>query len=337
MRRELLPHCAAISVLYLAGCAAPHDASDQRAPARPPVRQPSIEVDQDSDSAVARFEDENANQSLEPLSLRNERWLADRPLRDPFLLRADAPPASAPAAASAGPLPRFGDTVVRDLKNAPGDLWTDVKHVYGNPINLAILGSSYAGALALQESGPDDTVEDHYNRHHTFTHDWRDAFGALGNPATHFALAGAWYLAGQQAQDNQTYEVGRTLFSALLINGASVMLGQLASADRSPNGEFGTFPSGHTSSAFVLASVMHEAYGPWVGVPLYGLGTLVAIERLDDREHYLSDVVFGGVMGLVIGHSVASGRDPEVFGWKILPYADPVRQSSGIAFYKSWP
>ena len=82
---------------------------------------------------------------------------------------------------------------------------------------------------------------------------------------------------------------------------------------------------------------MHEAYGPLVGIPLYGLGTLVAIDWLDDREHYLSDVVFGAVMGTVIGHSVASGRDPEFFGWKLIPYCNPNTQTTGVALYTTLP
>jgi membrane-associated phospholipid phosphatase len=83
-----------------------------------------------------------------------------------------------------------------------------------------------------------------------------------------------------------------------------------------------------------VASVMHEAYGHLVGIPLYGVATFVGIERLDDREHYFSDVVMGGVMGMVIGHAVASGRDPEFFGWKVLPYANP-DSGAGVAFMKS--
>ena len=166
------------------------------------------------------------------------------------------------------------------------------------------------------------------------SNDWRDAFGAIGNPGTHFALAGVWYLLGQQTCNDKTYEVGKTLFSALTINGLTVMIGQTASWDKSPNGEWGTFPSGHTSSSFVVASVMHEAYGHLVGIPLYGLATLAGIERLDDREHYFSDVVMGAVLGTVVGHSVASGRDPEFFGWKLLPYASP-EGGAGVAFMKT--
>ncbi len=233
-----------------------------------------------------------------------------------------------------GPLPGLWDTIVRDVKAMPADLWRDTKKVYGSVPNLLILGLTYGGALAIQETGPDKTVEDGLRGHTIFKNDFNDAFGALGNPGTHFALAGAWYLMGQQTQNDKTYNVGKKLFSALIINGASTMLGQAASWDDAPNGQWGTFPSGHTSSTFCFASVMHEEYGPLVGIPLYGLGALVAIERLDDGEHYLSDVVMGAVLGLVIGHSVAAEKELEIFGGKVLPYADPNTGSTGVAWVK---
>jgi len=214
-------------------------------------------------------------------------------------------------------------------------LWSDTKAVYGNPANLLILGLTYGGSLAIQETGPDDTVEDSFRGgHRTFGDDWRDGFGAVGNPGTHFALAGLWYVVGQQSGDTKTYEVGKTLFSALIINGLSTMAGQAASWDEGPNGEWGTFPSGHTSSMFTFASVMHEAYGPWVGAPLYALGGLVAYQRLETNEHYLSDVVMGGVMGLVIGHTVAGEHEFNVFGGTVMPYVDPYSDFSGVAWVK---
>ena len=232
------------------------------------------------------------------------------------------------------PLPGFWDTLKRDVRKMPTDLWEDTKAVYGSTPNLVILGMTYGGALAVQQTGPDDTVESSFRDHTIFSEEARDIFGAVGNPGTHFALAGAWYLLGQQRQDEKTYEVGRTLFSALIINGLSTMVGQAASWDRAPNGEWGAFPSGHTSSTFAVASVMHDAYGPLVGIPLYGVGVLVAMGRLEDDEHYLSDVIMGGVMGLVIGHTVAGEHEFEMFGGKILPYADPNTQSSGLVWVK---
>jgi hypothetical protein len=240
------------------------------------------------------------------------------------------------------PLPSFWDTVKRDLKCLPRDIWHDTKRVYANPVNLVILGTGLAGSIAIKETGVDYHIENHFNQrndfepaHHHFKEDWRDAFGAMGNPGTHFALAGIWYLIGQQSMDDKTYEVGKTLFSALTINGVTVMMGQAMSYDRAPNGEVGTFPSGHTSSSFVVASVLHEAYGHIVGVPLYGLAVLAGMERIEDGEHYTSDVVMGAILGSVVGHSVASGRDPEFFGWKILPYAS-TQGGTGVAFMKTF-
>ncbi len=237
------------------------------------------------------------------------------------------------AGESRGPLPSFWDTVSRDLHSLPEDLWSDTKGVYTSVPNLVILGLTYGGSLALQESGPDDSIEHSLRHKNILSGPASDFFSSAGSPITHFGLAGIWYLVGQQRQDDKTYEVGRTLFSALIINGLTTMAGQVATYEDAPNGEPLTFPSGHTSSSFTFASVMHEAYGPWVGVPLYALSAMVAVERLDDQEHYFSDVIMGGVMGLVIGHSVASEHDLEIFGGKIVPYADPYTGSSGIAWH----
>jgi len=255
-----------------------------------------------------------------------------------------APPlesASAEETPRTGPLPSLRQTIKRDLKEMPADLWRDTKRVYANPVNLAILAGAYGGSLALRETGVDRSIEHHFNTnddghppHHDMSEDWRKGFDALGNPGTHFALAGLWYLLGQQTTDDKTYEVGKTLFSALIINGLTVIVGQAATFDKAPNGLYGTMPSGHTSSSFVVASVMHEAYGHVVGFPLYGLAGLCAFQRLDDREHYFSDVIMGGVLGLVVGHSVASGRNPEFFGWKLVPWASP-QNGAGVAFVKT--
>lgn len=242
---------------------------------------------------------------------------------------------------SSRPLPSLRATIKRDLKAMPSDLWRDTKRVYANPVNLSILGLTYGGCLAMQETGVDTSIEHHFNVNndrrppiHDFSEGWDKAFDAMGNPGTHFALAGVWYLVGQQTMDDKTYEVGKTLISALTINGLTVVAGQAATFDKAPNGLYGTFPSGHTSSSFVVASVMHEAYGALVGIPLYGIAGCVAFQRLDDREHYFSDVIMGGVLGLVVGHSVASGRNPEFFGWKLVPWASP-QNGAGIAFSKT--
>ncbi len=257
---------------------------------------------------------------------------ADAPAASTSEPSAEEGPATQPAA-TRGPLPGFGETVKRDVKRMPAELWRDTKRVYTSVPNLVILGLAGAASIATAPE-VDDKIEDHYDEHHTFSKGWRDTFGALGNPGIHFAVAGAMYLAGQQLPSDKTYEVGRTAFSALIINDLSTVFLKICAWNRSPNGELWAWPSGHVSSTAALAAVLDHSYGPLVGVPMYGLTTLVAIERLDDREHFFSDVIFGGVMGWVIGHSVATGRSPEIFGGEIMPYADPTTGSAGVAWLK---
>ena len=233
-----------------------------------------------------------------------------------------------------GPLSGFGETVWRDAKRIHLDLWDDTKRVYGNATNVVILVTAGGASLALRPE-VDDDIEDYYRDHHTLSEGWRDTFGVLGNPGFHFAMAGAWYLAGQQVQDAKTYEVGKTLFSALIINGVSTSFLKVCASTDGPNDEPHAWPSGHTSSAVTVAAVMYESYGPLVGVPLYGVAGMVGLARLDDREHHLSDVVFGAAMGMVIGHTVASGRRPQIFGGDLVPFADPTTGSGGLAWFKA--
>ncbi|MBN1343376.1 MAG: phosphatase PAP2 family protein [Phycisphaerae bacterium] len=232
------------------------------------------------------------------------------------------------------PLPGFGQTVWRDVKSTPRELWDDTKRVYWSATNAIILVTAGGVSVALRPE-VDDDIEDYYDDHHTLSEGWRETFGVLGNPAFHFALAGAWYLAGQQMQDTKTYQVAKTMFSALIINGVSTSVLKLCANTDGPNGESFAWPSGHTSSAFTMAAVMHQAYGPWVGLPLYGVAGMVGLARLDDREHHFSDVVFGAAMGLVIGHTVGGGRRPQMLGGDLIPYIDPATGAGGLAWFKA--
>ncbi len=233
-----------------------------------------------------------------------------------------------------GPLPTFKETALRDLKRIHLDLWQDTKRTFWNPTNAIILVTAGAASLAVRPE-LDDDIDDYYEDHHSMSDGWRQAFGFMSNPAFHFGLAGLWYLTGQQTYHTKTYEVGKTLFSALIINGLTTVTLKLCADTDSPNGEPWAWPSGHTSSAFTVASVLHQAYGPWVGIPLYGIAGLGGFSRIDDREHSLSDVVFGAALGLVVGHTVASGHRPQIFGGDLIPYADPTTGSGGIAWFKT--
>jgi membrane-associated phospholipid phosphatase len=66
--------------------------------------------------------------------------------------------------------------------------------------------------------------------------------------------------------------------------------------------EFTSFPSGHASNIFSLVTVITKQYPAWwLKVPAYTLAVSVALQRIDDRQHWTSDVVVGGLLGYWVG------------------------------------
>lgn len=69
-----------------------------------------------------------------------------------------------------------------------------------------------------------------------------------------------------------------------------------------PNGGEHSFPSGHTSVAFVLAHFMHKEYGErsiWYSIGAYSCATTVGIMRVTKNAHWISDVVAGAGFGIL--------------------------------------
>ncbi len=69
-----------------------------------------------------------------------------------------------------------------------------------------------------------------------------------------------------------------------------------------PDGTENTsFPSGHTSMAFMAATVMHKELGarsPWYSIGAYTIATATGFTRLLNNRHWISDIVFGAGVGI---------------------------------------
>lgn len=91
-----------------------------------------------------------------------------------------------------------------------------------------------------------------------------------------------------------------------------------------------SFPSGHATSAFAVATVMASQYRrPLVRYSVYGLASAVAYARVHDNVHFASDVVAGAMVGTVMGRAVVArnrrpGAPPAIF-WS------PVMLEDGFA------
>ena len=84
----------------------------------------------------------------------------------------------------------------------------------------------------------------------------------------------------------------------------------------SPSGSNFSFPSEHSAIAWSIASVVaHEYPGPLTKFAAYGLATAVSLTRVTARQHFVSDVAVGGVLGWYFGHEVYKAHhDPELGG-----------------------
>ncbi len=68
-----------------------------------------------------------------------------------------------------------------------------------------------------------------------------------------------------------------------------------------------SFPSGHATASFAVASVLARSFpaGAWV---FYGLAGFVAVSRVARGSHFPTDVAVGSLLGLVIGLAVVAPR-----------------------------
>jgi len=67
-----------------------------------------------------------------------------------------------------------------------------------------------------------------------------------------------------------------------------------------------SFPSGHASSAFSMATALSKRHSEWwVQVPAYTLATGFSAQRIDSGAHWTSDVLVGAVLGYAISAFLA--------------------------------
>jgi len=333
MRKDSIAFVAGLAVfgILASGCGVGHDAS--------------VAQTIDAYASVRR-----------PVRAETAGWvrLAAEPLMPDFdkpigADEADAPAdAAQPAAATTQPVhwskrrgPAYkGDwlhSFGRDAKELPVTMWDDTKATFTSPVAWIGLGAAGISGIVINASGSDNRVADHYTKNgHQLNGFWDMVGDVGGNPGLHFAVAGAMYFSTIEMEDSRHYEISKALINALAINGLTTVALKGIVRTRSPNGDPWGWPSGHTSSTFTLATVMHEAYGPWAGVPLFLFASYVGYERIDARNHDFSDVISGALMGVAIGHAVMQNHKPKILGFEVIPWGDPASGSVGLALSRQW-
>jgi membrane-associated phospholipid phosphatase len=127
----------------------------------------------------------------------------------------------------------------------------------------------------------------------------------LGGSAVQVGGAFATYGLGKIFHRQAVESLGRDLVRAQVVTQSLTFAVKVVVQRERPDGSnHYSFPSGHASGTFASATVLQRHYGWKVGVPSYAVAGYVATSRLAEGKHYLSDVVFGAAIGILVGRTV---------------------------------
>jgi membrane-associated phospholipid phosphatase len=144
-------------------------------------------------------------------------------------------------------------------------------------------------------------------------------FGKGGNIAGHGisvdAVAAVLFVAGRFADGQRFRDFSYDVLPAALVTQVTTGAVKLAVGRTRPDGDTNrrnsSFPSGHSSGTFAVATVIERHYGWKAAVPAYTVSSLVALSRVRYNRHYLSDVVGGASLGVIVGRAtVRMNRQP---------------------------
>ncbi|GAA4006235.1 phosphatase PAP2 family protein [Hymenobacter fastidiosus] len=128
------------------------------------------------------------------------------------------------------------------------------------------------------------------------------------------AAAYALHLAGVQSARGVVPFTLIHLAAHHLNAGVTSNLKRLCRAPRPDNPtDFSSFPSAHTSQAFMTATLLHEQFGktsPWISVGGYAVATATGAMRILHNKHWITDVVAGAGVGFLSAEAV----------WRAYPY-----------------
>ncbi len=122
-----------------------------------------------------------------------------------------------------------------------------------------------------------------------------------------FWLAGlilAWFFSNSEWRHWETVE-----FFGIGGLAAVVLAVKFLVKRKRPEGEWGeiyrntdphSFPSGHAARAFLIAMIASALAPPWLALALWVWAPLVAVARVAMGVHYLSDIIAGAILGVIV-------------------------------------
>jgi membrane-associated phospholipid phosphatase len=152
----------------------------------------------------------------------------------------------------------------------------------------------------------------------------------FGDTPEQVAMSLATYAVGRWRDQPKVAHLGMDLLQAQIMSEILVEPLKFAVHRERPDGSnHQSFPSGHASVTFAAATVIERHLG-WRKAALgYAIASYVAMSRIHDNRHYLSDVIFGAATGSIAGRTVVHHQADY---WAFTPTIPP---GGGVALMVS--
>jgi hypothetical protein len=158
-------------------------------------------------------------------------------------------------------------------------------------------------------------------------------------------VIGGFYLAGSLTDNETAHNVAQDgltasiIASGLITPALKITTGRSRPYENTGSNDFlflgaqnrnSSFPSGHTTEAFALASVISAHYEEtWVKATAYTTASLVGLARTYHDAHFASDVLAGALIGTWVGQSVVS-HNKEKRGHNLALLPETNTDSTGL-------
>lgn len=238
----------------------------------------------------------------------------------------EAPPLQPPAEPVTKQAPTPEPPVKKEPYNFLKQVYGDFKHLPDQDTFWWLAGG---GALAYALHPYDDDVNAKLARHPGF---WRPG-QTLG--ASYFLVPASFltWVVGRVADEPRVRHIGWDLLSTQVVTQVLTQTLKVAVGRTRPDGSDNhSFPSGHASATFAVATVLQRHLGWKAALPTYTVASYVAMSRLHENRHFLSDVIFGAAIGVVCGRTTTRhGRR----NYGMMPIIGPDRVAIMIVRHSS--
>jgi len=205
--------------------------------------------------------------------------------------------------------------------------WTDTKAIVTSPakwnqrdwVKLGIFISGTAG-LTLADQAVNDEFQS--RRNNTESYISRNILEHFGAEHSFIVMSGI-FTYGLIAKDSRCKSTALLALESFALASMITRIPKTIIGRERPdnwegngpytfNGPFkGTsFPSGHTTASFAVASVLATQFrdSKWIPITAYTVAGFAGLSRIYDNKHWLSDVVGGAIIGTLVGNMVTQRR-----------------------------